>query len=432
MIHGTQRRAPRGGAIKDLTPVYQIYAFDRLVALTDQFSHVSESSEPFLLSLCHPPTEQHALLQHATPDSPPMNIPRAISLVEATASVIERGLSDGRWRHLPGERRLAAELEVGRSTLRQALHLLTSQGRLAAPTQGRRREVSTHVPEIAASRALRIGLLTGLPPLSYMPSTQRFLLELRHALEDSKYQLLMGLPDLSSQCRRKGGLAAIAEENPADLWMIVSGTWEQLEYFSMRPEPALAIGGRSVGLDIASVGFDISLGLRSAVRKLIALGHRRIVLLCESLFRNAPEPGRVLIAFHEEMRAANIQPSGFHLPDWNDSPADLQRALGELFRFTPPTAIIANTPNAAFGLLGFCNERRLRIPEDVSLVFNCGQDDDAWFHPRPSVISNTGSQLIPSILRWISTCSNGKPSRRQILLSTEFRDGKSIGPPKQG
>lgn len=362
-----------------------------------------------------------------------MNIPKPISLVEATAGIIARGLAEGRWRHLPGERRLAAELEIGRSTLRQALHLLTRQGALSAPAQGRRRMVSASIEAPrSASRIWRIGLVTARPPNAYMASTQRFLLELRNALEDGEHHLLWGLPDLDSQCHRKGGLTAFVEEHPADLWMIVSGTWEQLTFFSSRPEPALAIGGRHIGLDIASVGFDVSLGVREATKDLIAHGHRRIVFLCEGFIRNAPQPGKILQAFHDELRAANIQPSGFHVPDWDDTPAGLQLALTELFRVTPPTAIISNSPHVATAILGFCNERRIRVPDDLSLVFSGGKDDDMWFHPPPNVILNSATHLIPPILRWVASCSQGKPSRRQILLPTEYQVGKTVVSAKAG
>ncbi len=364
------------------------------------------------------------------PSSAHVKLPAAISLVQSTAEVIERRLAEEDWKHLPGERALAAELRVGRSTVRRALQLLTAQGRLAAATQGRRRKLEAAAGSKPRSTpGLRIAIVTGLPTSSYMPSTQRFLLELRHALEGAGHQIVWGLPDLATQCRRKNGLAILTREHTANLWLVLSGTWEQLEFFAGRPEPALAIGGRHIGLDIASVGFDVSLGLRSAVQHLTRLGHRRIVFLCESFIRHAPVPGRMLQAFHDELRAAQIQPSGFNVPDWDDSPADLQRALGELFRVTPPTALIANSTNAAIGIQGFCNARRLRIPHDVSLVLGGGKGDDAWFHPRANMVSNCGTQLIPPILRWLETCAQGSPTRKQVLLPTKYHERESVARP---
>lgn len=360
-----------------------------------------------------------------------MNIPKAISLVEATALVIEKGLAQGRWLHLPGERRLAEELEVGRSTLRQALQLLTEQGRIAAPAQGKRREPSPMERQAKQNKRIwRIGMVSGLPAAAFMPSTQRLMIELRHSLEADPRNIVTALPDLTNYGRRKGSLIDLVDEHPSDIWLITSANWEQLSFFCNRPEPALAIGGRSLGIDIASIGIDLRPALSAAVRRLVQLGHRRIVLLCEKFMRNAPTPGRILQCFHDELSAAGIQPSAFHVPEWDDSPETLQSTLTSLFRVTPPTAVIVTTTNAAVGFYGFCNAQRLRIPDDVSFVLVSGKDDDAWYHPQASVIRSEVALVIPPILRWISTCHQGRASRRQILLPTEFREGKTIAPPK--
>src|SRR5687768_15783734 len=104
------------------------------------------------------------------------DLPHPISLAESAAAVIEQGLANGRWAQLPGERKLAAELEIGRSTVRKALELLTREGQLGAPAQGRRRCVEACPTTGAALRGLRIGLLSSRQFYAYKPSTQRFLL----------------------------------------------------------------------------------------------------------------------------------------------------------------------------------------------------------------------------------------------------------------
>jgi DNA-binding LacI/PurR family transcriptional regulator len=356
------------------------------------------------------------------------NLPHPISLVESAAAVIEQGLANGRWAQLPGERALAAELEIGRSTVRKALALLTRDGHLGPPSQGRRRSAGAEPAAGTSLRALRIALLTNRQSHVYKPSTQRFLLELKHAIEGVGHELIRGLPDLAAQSRRRNGLSNLVSQHKADVWLINCGTWDQLEFFCQCPKPVLAIGGRSIGLEIAGIGFDQSPGMRTAIRELLKLGHRRIVFLCERFIREAPQPGKMMVAFREELEAAGVAVSSYNFPEWDDTPTGLQRTLEDLFRFTPPTAMIVNTPTVATGILGFCNTRRLRIPEDLSMVVGGDPEDIAWFHPSLSLIRNETPLLLPAILRWIEKCAQGRRSVRQLLLPASFQKAESIGP----
>src|SRR5687768_2095955 len=106
------------------------------------------------------------------------NLPHPISLVESAAAVIEQGLANGRW------------------TVRKALALLTRDGHLGPPSQGRRRSAGAEPAAGTSLRALRIALLTNRQSHVYKPSTQRFLLELKHAIEGVGHELIRGLPDL--------------------------------------------------------------------------------------------------------------------------------------------------------------------------------------------------------------------------------------------
>ncbi|MFN7342838.1 MAG: substrate-binding domain-containing protein, partial [bacterium] len=79
--------------------------------------------------------------------------------------------------------------------------------------------------------------------------------------------------------------------------------------------------------------------LRVAVRRLINLGHRRIVMMVREE-RRKPTPGLSERAFIQELESNGIKTGSYNLPDWEDNVDDFHRCLNSLFKHTPPTALI--------------------------------------------------------------------------------------------
>lgn len=107
---------------------------------------------------------------------------RRLSLVEQTANLLREGLDQGRWRgQLPGVVRLAEALGVSTHTLRAALLLLETEGRVALSEDGRSRHVTAK--GTADKHQLRIGILLYGPLGEDSPHTIHFMISLHHALE---------------------------------------------------------------------------------------------------------------------------------------------------------------------------------------------------------------------------------------------------------
>lgn len=88
---------------------------------------------------------------------------RKTALVESVVAQLERLLGDGAWsvgQRLPSEQRLADELGVGRSTVREAVRVLVSQG-LVQPRQGAGTFVRAREPRAGdlPARLRRAGVL---------------------------------------------------------------------------------------------------------------------------------------------------------------------------------------------------------------------------------------------------------------------------------
>jgi len=354
----------------------------------------------------------------------PMTGTRFMTIAEQVAEHLRGELVRGRWSGvLPGSRQLSQELEVNFKTVEAALRQLESEGVLAGQGAGHRRRIV--VPEDKAARPLRMALLK-YDPLSL---AEPYMIELQHLLaaaghtaffaEKSLTELGMNVPRIS---RFLAGL-------DADAWVVTAGSRELLEWFAAQPMPAFALFGRREGLPIAAIGPDKPPAIAVATRHLLALGHRRIVLLARRE-RRLPEPGKSERVFLDELEAHGIASGPYHLPDWEETIAGFHGCLDTLFRVTPPTALIIDEAPFFVAALQFLAHRRILVPEEISLV--CSDDDPAfaWCKPMVSHIRWDTRPVVRRIVRWAANVSRGQGDVRQTLTKAEFVPGGTIGPAK--
>ena len=217
-----------------------------------------------------------------------------------------------------------------------ALRLLEKEGLLVPQGAGRRRRI--RLPEDGGAPSLRVAILAGEPADRAMD----YMVELQHELAEAGHSVVLRaeVPDGARawMWRASRGWWSRTE---ADAWVVVAGSREVLEWFAERRIPVFALFGRRRGLPIAGVGPDKAPAIAAATRRLIGLGHRRIVLLARRM-RRLPEPGAVERAFLDELAAHGIAPGPYHLPDWEESIDGFHERLESLFQITPPTALIVD------------------------------------------------------------------------------------------
>ncbi len=331
-------------------------------------------------------------------------------------------LERGRWTgRMPGVIRLAVELGVARNTVESALRELERDGVLVPQMVGKGRLIDLKGRTKMVS-GLRVAILTG----ERSESRLDYMVELKHKLEESGHSVIhpsQSMTDLGMDLKRIAGLVG---RTAADAWVVLSGPREVLEWFAAQSLPAFALFGRRRGLPIAGGGPDKVLEYARVTRSLIALGHRRIVLLARTR-RRLPEPGASETSFLNELNLHGISAGSYHLPHWEESIEGFQHALEELFRITPPTAMIIQEAPLFVAAQQFLANRRIRVPQEVSLVCTDHDPTFEWCCPSISHIRWDSRPLVRRIVRWAAHVSLGKPDLRQTLTPAEFVPGGTIG-----
>jgi len=355
-------------------------------------------------------------------------VPR-ISIIELVTEHLRSGLRSGRWSGiLPGVPSLAKELDVSQNTVRTALRKLEGEGVLSSRGQGRGRGISATV---AAASPLRVGILRYDPHLTDSPQTSLILTGIMHSLETAGHIVCVckkSQVELIFDVRR---IARQLAEIGADAWLVEMGSLPLLEWCATQATPCLALYGRAENLSLASTGVNKVPAYRAATRHLVALGHRRIVLIAREE-RRKPTPGSVERAFLDELAAHGIPTSDYHLPDWVETPKGFSKLLESLFRHTPPTALIIEEFPRFFAAAEFLARRRIHVPEQVSLVATDCDSSMAWFDPPIAHMRWENAHILRRVLRWVDAVRKGKPDRKSIKYLAEFVPGGSIGPVCKG
>lgn len=341
---------------------------------------------------------------------------------EQLAAHLRGQILRGVWRGgMPGAPAVATELGVDHRMVIAAFHLLENEGLLEPQGAGRRRRIV--LPENYSPPALRIQILS----YEDCDRQQFYLIELLH-------QLLKGghTADFATKTQHELGMnvsriTRFVENTEADAWVILSGSRELLEWFASQPKPAFALAGRRRGIPIAGCGPDKVPAQREAVRRLVALGHRRIAMLSHEE-RRKPGPGFAERSFLEELQSLGIPTGPYNLPDWRDDTEDFHRCLDSLFRHTPPTALLIDEARLFIAAQQHLAQLGILAPRDVSLF--CLDPDPAFAWCRPSVahIRWEPHPLVRRIVRWADNVARSRDDRRQSLTKAEFVEGGTIGP----
>jgi hypothetical protein len=351
---------------------------------------------------------------------PGMEAFRVLTAAEQVGEHLRAELYRGAWGgRMPGGSRLATELGVGRDTVEAALQILERDGLLVPQGAGRRRRIE--LPEGRVARPMRVAILVT------EDSGADYMIDLRHLLAEAGHVPFHPAKTLVELGMDAGRVARLVNRTEANAWVVVSGSYEILEWFSWQPKPAFALFGRRGRVSIAAVGPDKVPPFAAATARLIGLGHRRISLLCRRQLR-LPQPGLPGRAFLHELAAHGIPTGAFNLPDWEESKKGFVTLLDSMFGATPPTALILDEAflfNAAFHYLA---KRGLRVPEDVSLVCTDADPAFAWCEPSVARIRWDYRPVVRRVVRWAANVSHGKDDRRQTLTKAEFVEGGTIGP----
>lgn len=355
------------------------------------------------------------------------------SLVDQTAEHLRGRVRSGLWSgKVPGVVRLCADLNVSQGTIRAALRKLEGEGLLSPGGHCRSRRVAMPVEDGRSRKTMSVGILLhdarpkGYPkawPLHLEP----MMLEIQRALEAAGHQVFFGAKSQVDLGHNVSRIRQQLAKTPADAWIVAAGSRTLLEWFAGQPIPSMALFGRADGLPLARTGPDMVPAVLDATRQLIAFGHQRIVLVARSP-RRKPMPGNVERVFLDELHAHGIAATDWNLPDWEESPEGFAELLENLFRTSPPTAMIIDETSRYIAALQFLSRIRMVVPEQISLVSADYDNALAWCHPTISHINFNMAPVVRRIVRWVAAVQRGREDRQQINYPATFVAGGSTGP----
>ena len=177
------------------------------------------------------------------------------------------------------------------------------------------------------------------------------------------------------------------------------------------------------------MGPDKKDAIRRVVRRLVELGHRRIVYLVRAE-RRKPSPGILERQFLEELESHGIPSGPYNLPDWEDNPEDFHMCLKRLFEYTPPTAIITDEAQFFVAARQHLALQEIIVPRDVSLVCCDTHPVFGWCRPEISHIRWDYTPVVDHTIHWIGELVRGRNERKASYTPAEFIEGGTIGPAK--
>jgi DNA-binding LacI/PurR family transcriptional regulator len=254
-----------------------------------------------------------------------------------------------------------------------------------------------------------------------------YLVEMLHRLQDAGHQTGFATKTMKDLGMSADRISRFVQRTEADAWIVVAGPLQVLAWFAQQPKPAFALFGRSNRTPMASASIRKGSSLAALVRRLVALGHQRVVMLSRE-DRRKPILGQFEQMFLSQLQEHGILTGNFNLPDWGDSPQELQRVLTSLFLHTPPTALIIDDTRLFLPAMQHLARLGFVAPEQVSLACTDHNPNFEWCLPAITHITWDAGPIVQRVLKWADNVSRGKEDLRRTTKNARLVIGGTIGP----
>lgn len=361
-----------------------------------------------------------------TPDDA-IGLPTRKTLTDAVEEHLRNAILSGRWAdRLPGLRTIAAELDVGSSTVAAAAARLRKAGILENTGPKSRLRISREsLRKEAGRREGRFLFLTHTPLSATSPAVSMILREL--VRRRPNWLVRHRTHSFHARTRIPRGWDRILEEEMPDFMVLVSGTPKTADWAQSRGVPTILLGGEPGASPLPVLGVETGVMLDQALDHLSSQGHWRIMMpLCH---RSEAMCQTVRRVFGRHLTAAGKPlAEGYNTPhsDQRD-PRTLMDILERVWRAQPPTAIVLFDWNEFVTISCFLKMRRLTIPTDISVVVLEDHPSHEWHVPVICHFRYPVEAVTRELIRW--SRSWRRLSSSKVAVSPVWFPGESTGPP---
>ena len=285
------------------------------------------------------------------------------------AEMLRARILAGEWpERLPSERQLAEEYFVSRTLLRSALKALAEGGLLKNPSHTRdgRTVGSAAVAARSATGPGEVVLLT--PSLRESPVLLEYLAILRERLGAAGISVYVReVARLTEESSPAKSLRRWSEAAPETVWILHKMPISVQQAAQSLGLKAIVFGTAFPGVNFPQIDVDFRAVARHAAGRCLARGHRKLALLVHrtSLAGDA----QVIDGVREELERYDMPPPLILKHDFNR--ARLIDALDQ--RIVPaagrPDVLMIVNQHHLLTAMPHLLHRRLRIPEDLSLIY---------------------------------------------------------------
>lgn len=354
-----------------------------------------------------------------------MKLPQRKSLTADTVEVIQEMIALGEFKQkLPGERELAARLQIGRDTLRTSLAELEKKGWITVGEHGKRRSILKKPTESKqVKRHKRIGFLSP-KRLEELPPTMLLELDqIREILARRDITLELHSPSVFNLQRPGARLKDLVDSVQCDAWILYQSTVPMQSWFEKKAVPCLVRGQSYPGIQLSSLDLDWQATGFHAAAMLTRFGHSSIGLIMpdtqlQGLFaaqkgiENALSQASNKASLHmiSEQGTAEAVAASLH----NISHAD-----------NPPTAIIATRSRQVLTLISWLASHRMRVPQNMSLISLTYDNIYNALVPKISHYTLDHFTMARGIVRKLDSVLDGTAPDEKLLIP-EFVSGDSV------
>jgi DNA-binding LacI/PurR family transcriptional regulator len=362
---------------------------------------------------------------------PLQSLPQRQSLVAQTVAFLHAQLDRGEWREwLPSERALCELLQVSRNTLRVALAQLQKEGRIRAAHGAGNQILSGAQPTPVRAASPDVALLTPEPIERLRPMQTLWIDNMRALLSERGARLRVFHGSQFYSANPALALQKLVTRNPHGCWILMLATETLQRWFSKHQIPCVVAGSTYPGLDLPFRDLDHRATCRHAAGVLLALGHRRLVMLMARTRRAGDLESEA--GFLEGVRQSRHADADALMIYHDETVAGVAQASRRVLKLSvAPTALMVVHPYHYLALASRLAEGGVRIPRDMSIIT---RDDDPFLDyvvPEPARYFVNPQLMAKSIVRPILELLEGNPiAQRAAKIMPEFLKGESIAPPR--